>query len=280
MTLEQLCAIENYWWFIVLILLGGLALNLTPCVLPMIPINLAIIGAGAVKDAPSGGGRRRGFILGSLYGLGITAAYGVLGSAVVLTGSVFGSVNASPWFNFAVAVLFLGMALAMFDVWTVDFSRWQSRTTFAGGGSLAVVLMGAVSAVLAGACVAPVVLTVLTQSLMLYAGGNRAAGLALPFVLGLGMALPWPLAGAGLAALPRPGRWMNNVKRLFGVIILILSGYYAWVGWGLLPARTADMPEAAPAESQLKDLTAALDCGGWSTQYLASGKTACRKPPP
>ncbi len=261
-------AAKNYGWFVVLILLGGLALNLTPCVLPMIPVNLAIIGAGAGagKDAAgpaAAGARRRGFALGSLYGLGITLAYGTLGAVVVLTGSVFGSVNASPWFNFAVAVLFLGLALAMFDVWTIDFSRWQARLAFTGGGRLAIVLMGAVSAILAGACVAPVVLTVLTQSLVLYAGGARAAGLALPFVLGLGMALPWPLAGAGLAALPRPGRWMNNVKRVFGVIILLLAGYYAWLGWGLLPARaareSARNAQAALAEGWLTDLPAALE---------------------
>ncbi len=143
---------ENSWWFIILILLGGLALNLTPCVLPMIPVNLAIIGAGAVISGTGAGSRRRGFGLGCLYGLGITAAYGLLGALVVLTGSVFGAVNASPWFNFGIALLFLGMALAMFDIWTIDFSRWQSRLAFSGGGRLAIVLMGAVSAVLAGAC--------------------------------------------------------------------------------------------------------------------------------
>ncbi len=255
---------ENYGWFVVLILLGGLALNLTPCVLPMIPVNLAIIGAGAVSSgAGTAGSRRRGFGLGCLYGLGITAAYGVLGAVVVLTGSVFGSVNASPWFNFGIALLFLAMALAMFDIWTIDFSRWQSRLAFTGGGRLAIVLMGAVSAVLAGACVAPVVVTVLTQSLVLYAGGHRAAGLALPFILGLGMALPWPLAGAGLAALPRPGRWMNLVKRAFGVIILVLAVYYARLGWRLLPApagAAADrQAQSALAEGWLSELPAALE---------------------
>ncbi len=253
---------ENSWWFIILILLGGLALNLTPCVLPMIPVNLAIIGAGAVISGTGAGSRRRGFGLGCLYGLGITAAYGLLGALVVLTGSVFGAVNASPWFNFGIALLFLGMALAMFDIWTIDFSRWQSRLAFSGGGRLAIVLMGAVSAVLAGACVAPVVVTVLTQSLILYAGGNRAAGLALPFILGLGMALLWPVAGAGLAALPRPGRWMNNVKRVFGVIILVLAGYYAWLGWDLLPARAGAaagrQTQSALAEGWLTELPDAL----------------------
>ena len=79
---------------LLIVLLGGLALNLTPCVLPMIPINLAIIGAGA-----NAGTRRRGFLLGSTYGAAMALVYGVLGLVVVLTAGTFGSLNASPWFN-------------------------------------------------------------------------------------------------------------------------------------------------------------------------------------
>ncbi|MCF7864220.1 MAG: hypothetical protein K9L89_05470, partial [Kiritimatiellales bacterium] len=76
---------------ILFILLGGLALNLTPCVLPMIPINLAIIGAGA-----QAGSKRRGFALGAVYGLGIALVYGLLGAGIVLTGSRFGTIQANP----------------------------------------------------------------------------------------------------------------------------------------------------------------------------------------
>lgn len=97
-ALEQ----HSFWVAIGLILLGGLALNLTPCVLPMLPINLAIIGAGT-----QAGSRGRGFVLGGVYGAGIALTYGVLGLVVVLTGSTFGSLNASPWFNVAIAVVFV-----------------------------------------------------------------------------------------------------------------------------------------------------------------------------
>ena len=79
--------------------------------------------------------------------------------------------------------------------------------------------MGAVAALLAGACVAPVVIQVVLFSSNLYATGTTIA-LALPFCLGLGMAIPWPIAGAGLAALPKPGAWMVRVKQAFGVFIL------------------------------------------------------------
>ena len=107
---------------IIFILIGGLALNLTPCVLPMIPINLAIIGAGSQS-----GSKARGFALGATYGLGISLVYGLLGVVVVLTGSQFGTIQANPWFNLVIALIFTVLALAMFDVIQIDFSRFQSR---------------------------------------------------------------------------------------------------------------------------------------------------------
>ena len=175
--------------------LGGLALNLTPCVLPMIPINLAIIGAGA-----QAGSRRRGFLLGLAYGGAMAFVYGVLGLIVVLTASTFGTINASPWFNLGIAVLFVVLALAMFDVFEIDFSRFSGNIgSGAGRGTfLLAFTMGAVAALLAGACVAPVVIQVVLFSSNLYATGTSVA-LALPFFLGVGMAMPWPIAGAGLA---------------------------------------------------------------------------------
>ena len=101
-----------------LVLVGGLALNLTPCVLPMIPINLAIIGAGA-----QAGSRGRGFLLGSAYGAAMAVVYGVLGLVVILTAGTFGTINASPWFNAGIALLFVVLGLAMFDLLLIDFSR-------------------------------------------------------------------------------------------------------------------------------------------------------------
>src|SRR5690606_39922911 len=136
--------------------------------------------------------------------------------------SSYDIINSSPLFNLAIADLFVVLALAMFDVIVIDFSRLSSRFRVgeAGRGSFLVAFsMGAISALLAGACVAPVVIQVVLFSSNLYATGTAAA-LALPFFLGLGMALPWPFAGAGLAALPKPGAWMIRVKQAFGVFIL------------------------------------------------------------
>lgn len=239
------------WITFVVILLGGLALNLTPCVLPMIPINLVIIGAGA----QTGGSRGHGLLLGALYGAGMALAYGLVGGMVVATGLKFGAINASPWFNLAVAVVFLVLAMAMFDVFFIDLTRFQGPVVKAGRSVWVVLVMGAVSALLAGACVAPVVLAVILLATDLVAKGNHA-GVFLPLILGIGMGLPWPLAGAGLSFLPKSGKWMAHVKHGFGVLILATAAYYAVIGirlW-MRPAQVkvaegwlASIPEALDA---------------------------------
>jgi len=208
---------------LLLVLVGGVLLNLTPCVLPMMPINLAIIGAGA-------GTRGRGFFLGAAYGAGIVLVYGGLGWLILRSGLFFGALQASPWFSLAVALIFVALALALFDVFVIDFTRFTSTRGNTRQGTFAAFSAGALSALLAGACVAPVVLAMLLLAGTLYAGGASSAQL-LPFVLGLGMALPWPFAGAGLSVLPKPGMWMVRVKQAFGVFLAVLAAYYFYLAW-------------------------------------------------
>jgi thioredoxin:protein disulfide reductase len=251
---------------LVIVFIGGLALNLTPCVLPMIPINLAIIGAGAAA-----GSRTRGFLLGSTYGAAMALVYGVIGLVVILTAGTFGTIKASPWFNLAIAVVFVALGLAMFDLLHIDFSRFLPMGGGPGAsrGRFAVAFgMGAVAALLAGACVAPVVIQVVLFASNLYASGNQTA-LALPFVLGLGMALPWPLAGAGIAALPRPGMWMVRVKQAFGVVILATAAYYGYLAYTLFANRWVD-PAAVQASMEAK-----LEAGWYSS--LADGLAAAER---
>jgi cytochrome c biogenesis protein CcdA len=235
---------------LLIVFIGGLALNLTPCVLPMIPINLAIIGAGA-----RAGNKQRGFVLGATYGAAMAIAYGVLGLVVILTAGTFGTINSSPWFNVGIAALFVVLGLAMFDVITIDFSRFSSGIQFkqeSRGSLLLAFGMGAVAALLAGACVAPVVVQVVLFASNLYATGTHIA-LALPFVLGLGMALPWPAAGAGMALLPKPGKWMDRVKYAFGVFILATAAYYGYEAYSIFSNRNVDPASVrASVEAQLK----------------------------
>jgi thiol:disulfide interchange protein len=249
-----------------LVFIGGIALNLTPCVLPMIPVNLAIIGAGAQRAR-----RSRGFLLGAVYGGAMALVYGVLGVVVILTAGTFGTINASPWFNLGIAALFVVLGLAMFDVIMVDFTRFRSgmRLGETGRGTIWLAFsMGAIAALLAGACVAPVVIQVIVFASNLHSTGTSIA-LALPFVLGLGMGLPWPIAGAGMASLPKPGVWMVRVKQAMGVLILATAAYYAYIAYGIFANRWVD-PGAVQASVQEKVKE------GWHAS-LAEGLLAARQ---
>ena len=253
-----------------IVLLGGLALNLTPCVLPMIPINLAIIGAGA-----RAGSRQRGFLLGASYGAAMTPVYGVIGLVVILTAGAFGGINASPWFNLAIAIVFVVLGLAMFDVLLIDFSKYSTLFQPKAGqqGSVALAFtMGGVAALLAGACVAPVVIQVVLFASDLYAGGSQIA-LALPFVLGLGMAIPWPIAGAGMAALPKPGAWMVRVKQVFGVLIIGTAIYYGYLAYTLFENRMVDGTEVSSSVDEMLK-------SGWHSSLAAGLSEAQRDQKP
>jgi thioredoxin:protein disulfide reductase len=238
-----------------LILLGGAGLNLTPCVLPLIPVNLAIMGA-----TTRGRSRKRGFAIGGTYGAGMALAYGGLGLVVVLTGTKFGVLNASMWFNIIIAAVFVGLALAMFDIFHIDFTRFQNSLgtprAVQKGQLPFVFALGIMTALLAGACVAPVVISVLLLSAKMFTEGHTT-GLLLPLLLGVGMASLWPFAGAGLAYVPKPGKWMVWVKRGFGVVILAMAAYYGHLAWNLAVARQNSTSLAsAPGTRQQASATA------------------------
>jgi len=265
-------ALLRHGWLVavVLILGGGVLLNLTPCVLPMIPINLALIGAGA-----RAGSRARGALLGALYGAGMWLAYGLLGVAVVLGGAPFGAINASPWFNAAMALFFAVLAAAMAGRLNLDLSRWHSRIdgpALAKRRALGVFALGALAALLAGACVAPVLVSVLLLAMTLYQQGHVVA-LGLPFLLGLGMALPWPLAGAGLARLPKPGPWMDRVKYGFAVLIGVMALYYGRLAWRGFQGTGSTMAEAETwAEVSLDESSAPREWTEIFERARASGR--------
>ena len=216
-----------------LVLLGGLLMNLTPCVLPLVPVSLALVGRGAPR--------------GIAYGLGMTLAYGALGAATAFGGLAFGAIQSSPWFNLVVAVVFVLLGLATSEVFFIDFSRFRPRPAAGGGvvpprGLLGPFFLGTGTAVLAGACVAPILLATLVLSAKWFAAG-RVWAVALPFVLGAGMGLPWPFITAGMSVLPKPGAWMRWVNRVFAIVLFGFAAWYGWLAWGGFTARA----EAAPA---------------------------------
>jgi len=248
---------KGFLMMLLLAVLGGVMLNLTPCVLPLIPVNLAMIGAGKA----SSDGKFARVWHGVAYGAGIMITYGLLGVVSVMMGTAFGGIDSSWIFNAAVAVIFIVLALAMFDLFSIDFSSLGSsirlpQSAHFGG----IFLMGALSAILAGACVAPVLAAALVQAAKMVAHGDYY-GLALPFALGFGMALPWPVAAAGFGLFPKPGRWMVRVKQLLGVFILGLAAYYGWIAWSLFAdgrAEAAGMASAQETSGAAAEINAAL----------------------
>ena len=272
---------KSVWLVLVLVLLGGLAMNLTPCVLPMVPINLMIIGKSAMR--------------GLWYGVGIAVAYGALGVLAAVGGMAFGEIQGSPWFNGVVAVVFVLLALALFDVFFIDLSKFRrmdgSPERRAKAPLVFAFSMGALSAVLAGACVAPILISVLLLTADLFAKGSWFA-LGLPFVMGVGMALPWPFAGAGMKVLPKPGAWMKKVNKAFGAVVLCFAAWYGYLAIRPMFAKplpsdgeavSANVVEATP-ETFVKALEGAerpvlVDCwASWCKNCSAMERVTMRDP--
>ena len=267
----RLFAGRHFLVVLLLILLGGIALNLTPCVLPLIPVNLAMIGTSG--SSAEGFSRKSRILRGVCYGTGMMLCYGLLGGISAAGGLAFGFLNASSIFQFLTAAVFVLLALAMFDLLTLDLSRWSSFLKFPSGARYGgVFLMGALTALLAGACVAPVLAATLIQTASMVQTG-RMEGLLLPFLLGLGMALPWPFLAAGISLFPKPGKWMVLVKRALGILILLLACHYAFTGFRMWQAgrnrqdspalRNQELLAQALRESQETGRPILADC--WAT---------------
>ena len=254
---------------LLLVLVGGLAMNLTPCVLPLVPVSLALVGRGAAR--------------GAAYGIGMTLAYGALGLATAFGGLAFGSIQSSPWFNLAAAMVFTVLGLATGEVFFIDFSRFRPRPkqdagTDAKRGLLGPFALGACTAVLAGACVAPILLATLVLTAKWFAAG-RTWAVALPFVLGAGMGLPWPFLTAGLSVLPKPGAWMRWVNRVFAVALLGFAAWYGWLAWKGFSAAP-DGTKPVPSEATVSDGRPRLVIVGapWCKNCTAMERTTLKDP--
>ncbi|MBS1209040.1 MAG: thiol-disulfide interchange protein [Proteobacteria bacterium] len=201
----------------------GLLLCLTPCTLPMLPILSGIIvGHGHRISA------ERAFVLCSAYVLGMAVTYALAGVAAGFSGQLLSAWLQNVWVLGAFALLFVLLALSMFGVYELQVpARWQHKLSASAhqhGGSVGqLALMGAISALIVGPCVA----APLAGALLYIAKTHDAVlgGLAL-FALGLGMGAPLILVGvAARHLLPKPGAWMEGVKRFFGLILLATALY-------------------------------------------------------
>lgn len=211
-------------WAFLGIFLIGLALNLTPCVYPMLSVTVSLFGG------ESGNGEiGRSFAMATAYVLGIAFMYSVLGVAAAYTGSLFGSWLQNPWVTAGIGVLMLGLALSMFGLYELRMPRNIRQKLGGMGGTTGAVghfLSGLAVGVFAAPCIGPPVVALLA---FVGSQGDPLFGFAAFFVLSLGLGLPYLLLGTFsglLAGLPQSGSWMVWVKKVFGIILLGVAAFY------------------------------------------------------
>ncbi|UIN23989.1 protein-disulfide reductase DsbD [Herbaspirillum frisingense] len=231
------------WSILSLFFVLGIGLSFTPCVLPMLPILSSIIVG---QQTAAGGGRARSFLMSVAYSLGMALVYTALGVAAGMLGEGLSAYLQNPWMLAGFALLMAVLALSMFDVYTLQVpASVQSRLSSASGNGsgkwLGVFLMGAISALIVGPCVAAPLAGAL---LYISQTGNVVLGGSALFAMAAGMSVPLLLIGASAGALlPRAGAWMDAVKRFFGVLMLgtalwmvspVIPSWLQMVGWAML----------------------------------------------
>ncbi|WDZ96354.1 protein-disulfide reductase DsbD [Herbaspirillum sp. WKF16] len=243
---EGIAAVLNggkLWSILSLFFVLGIGLSFTPCVLPMVPILSSIIVG---QQGGGSGARARSFLLSVDYALGMALVYTALGVAAGMLGEGLSAYLQNPWILGAFALLMAGLALSMFDLYTLQVpAALQSKLSdSSGGGSgkwVGVFLMGAISALIVGPCVAAPLagaLIYISQS------GNVLLGGGALFAMATGMSVPLLLIGASAGAmLPGAGAWMGAVKRFFGVLMLgtalwmvapVIPDWLQVLGWAAL----------------------------------------------
>jgi len=237
-------------------LVFGLLLSFTPCVLPMVPIlSSIIVGEGQVT-------RRRGLLLAAAYSLGMALVYTALGVAAGLAGEGLAGALQKPWVLLTFGALLFALALSMFDVYQLQLpSALQSRLTassgrMSGGKFAGVFIMGALSALIVGPCVAGPLAGAL---LYISQTGNAATGGWALFSMATGMSVPLLLTGLSAGSLlPRAGAWMNGVKKVFGMLLIAVAiwmigpvlpvalNMVLWGGFAILCAAFLRVGQALP----------------------------------
>jgi thiol:disulfide interchange protein DsbD len=197
-----------------LLFLGGLALNLTPCVFPLIPITLGFFGM------QSDGRRSRRLALSSMYVLGIVITYSTLGVLAALGGKMFGAWLQLPAVLIGFALLMLVLASSMFGAFDIQPPRWIANRSQGRAGLAGALTMGLAIGIVAAPCVGPVVISLITLVAQL---GDPVLGGVMFAVLAFGLGFPYLVM---LNALPRPGEWMLTVKKGMGFVLVAMAFYF------------------------------------------------------
>jgi len=199
---------------LLILFVGGLALNLTPCVFPMIHIT---VGFFAMQ---SDGRRSRRFALSAAYVFGIVLMYSSLGVLASLSGRMFGSWLQHPAVMIGFAVLMLVLASSMFGMWEMAVPQFVGRHAGGRAGVAGAAIMGLFVGIVAAPCVGPVVVALIALVAEI---GKPLIGFLMFATLGFGLGFPYLIA---LTALPRPGEWMEQIKKAEGFALIAMAFYF------------------------------------------------------
>lgn len=206
---------------LIFVFLGGLALNLTPCVYPLIPITIGYFGG------QSEGKTSKLFILGILYVLGMAFTYSIVGVVTALSGAVFGALLQNSIVIVVIAGIFVVLALSMFGLYEIKMP--DSMVAKAGGarsGVFGAFFMGLTMGVVAAPCIGPFVLGLVTY---VAAKGDVFYGFIMFFFLAVGLGTPYlflAIFSGRIKSLPRAGFWMEGVRNIFGFILIAMAIYF------------------------------------------------------
>jgi len=219
--LEQILHGRAPWLWFVGAFLAGLALNLTPCVYPMVPVTLAFF-SGQATGRPAQTVR-----LGIFYVIGMSTTYALLGLLAANTGALLGSWLQQPAVLIGVAGLMGALALSMFGLYELRAPNWiAQRLGHASVGSVGALIMGLTVGLIAAPCIGPFVLGLMVFVSQL---AQPTLGFALFFVMGLGMGTPYVLLGLAAnktSRLPKAGPWLVWVKHALGIALLGLGLHF------------------------------------------------------
>lgn len=214
----------------------GLLLSLTPCVFPMIPILSSIIVNAGNKTSMSA---KKGFWLSLVYVLAMSLAYTIAGVIAGVFGANLQVMLQNPYVLVVFAFIFIALAFSMFGYYKIEPPQWlqskvyKTTTEQKSHGIVGIAVMGFLSALIVGPCVAPPL-----AGALVYIGQTGDAllgGLAL-FVMSLGMGIPLLAIGAGAGKfMPKPGGWMDTVSKIFGVLMLAIA---IWMLERVIPSYT------------------------------------------
>lgn len=259
---------QSYFWAFVTVFGAGILTSLTPCVYPMIPITVSIFGA---KESKS---RAGAFVLATFYVLGIAAMYSSLGVLAAMGGWAAGSLLAARWFVILLSLFFIVMATSMFGLWEIriPFVLQNKLSSVGGKGYLGAFAMGLVGGILIAPCTGPVLAGVLAY---VATTRNVFMGASLLFIYALGIGVLFWIIATFAVSLPKSGKWMEAVKTIFGIALLVAALYYLENIWLPLARYTSGHIKFAAINGAL--ILVGVILGGIHLSFHESAQKKVRK---